>query len=251
MTTVVTGFHPAGHALYGQRFLETFDAFWPSNIQLRCYVEESVPVPRDGLRSLWSCDGVDDFIQRHSRSAEKNGRAPLPAWRPKDHRTGYAYRFDSVKFSRQCFIPEQAAHELADGEILAWMDADVVTFKPVPEGFIESLIAEADLVYLGRVRFHSELGFWAVRLNSRTRQFLASLAALYREDKIFNLREWHSAFAFDHLRGQHRQMITRNLTPYGRSHVWFQSPLAQFTDHLKGSERKERGRSLEREPRIG
>jgi hypothetical protein len=40
----------------------------------------------------------------------------------------------------------------------------------------------------------------------------------------------------------------KNLTPEGRgvNHVWHDSPLAEYMDHLKGPKRKQLGKSPER-----
>lgn len=245
MTTICTGFSPKGYDEYGANFLETFDLYWPQDVRLLCFTEDSVPVPRGGGRSLWACRGMREFIARNSVSPQRCGKAPTAAWKPKDHQRGYNFRFDAVKFSRQCFIPEAAADELHDGEVLAWFDADVVTFRPVSPLFVDALLNGHDLCYLGRMNQHSEIGFWAVKLNNKTRAFLAALADIYRSDRVFELREWHSAFAFDHVRSQHKLEVL-NLTPQGIGHVWFQSPLSRYTDHLKGERRKALGKSMER-----
>lgn len=243
MTTVVSGFSPAGRIEYGEKFLETFDRFWPRSVRLLCFVEEPTSIPRGGERSLWSCPGVKEFIERHQWNPKYTGKEPLPSWRPKHRDHGYSYRHDAVKFCRQCFIPETAASELSDDEILVWLDGDVTTHQIVSEGFVEKLIGNSDICYLGRRGFHSELGFWAIRLNNRTRMFLKYLAALWRTDGIFRLQEWHSAFAFDYTRNLFQvgevRIEARNLTPNGRGAVWQQSPLAQFTDHLKGRRKHE------------
>ena len=248
MTTICTGFNPKGYEDYGANFLESFDQYWPKAVRLQCYVETAPNgfVPRGGERSLWTCRGAKEFIERNSSNLQRCGRAPTPGWRPKDHSRGYSFKWDAVKFSRQCFIPEAASDELEDGEVLAWFDADVVTFRPVPGEFVERTLGGYDLCYLGRLNMHSEIGFWAVRLSQKTRAFLASLAALYRDDVIFTLREWHSAFAFDYVRSKAEYLSVYTLTPRGMGHVWFQSPLAQYTDHLKGERRKLMGKSPER-----
>ena len=248
MTTICTGFSPKGYEDYGANFLESFDRYWPKDVRLLCFTEESVHVPRGGLRSLWTCRGAREFIDRNVSQPQRCGKGAHPSWRPKDHARGYSFKFDAVKFSRQCFIPEGAALELEDGEVIVWFDADVITFRPVPVDFVEKLLGPHDLCYLGRTNMHSEIGFWAVRLSPKTRAFLASLAALYRDETIFTLREWHSAFAFDHVRSRAEYIRAVNLTPRGTGHVWFQSPLAQYTDHLKGDRRKLMGRS---EQRVG
>lgn len=248
MTTICTGFSPKGYVDYGANFLETFDGYWPKDVRLLYFVEQPLPgsVVRGGERSLWTCRGAREFIERNATDPQRCGRAPHPAWRPKDHARSYSFKYDAVKFSRQCFIPEGAAEELLDGEVLAWFDGDVITFRPVPTDFVEKLLGPHDLCYLGRTNMHSEIGFWAVRLSPKTRAFLASLAALYRDDVIFSLREWHSAFAFDYVRQRAEYLKVLNLTPRGMGHVWFQSPLAQYTDHLKGERRKALGKSMER-----
>jgi len=254
MTTIITGFSPKGYAQYGAQFLETFDRHWPKDVRLLCFVEESPPgpIPRGAERSLWTCKGMRDFIERHRDSLRANGREPVPGrWAPKHIANGYHFKFDAWKFSRQCFIPEGAADELPDGEIMAWMDADVVTHAKVPADFVGGLLGTHDLCYLGRIGTHTELGFWAVRLNNRTRRLLSRMVDLFRSDSIFELREWHSAYAFDHVRQIEESLAggaikALNLTPRGTGHVWFQSPLGRYTDHLKGDRRKRAGRSLER-----
>lgn len=247
MTTVITGFSPAGRIEYGQRFLDTFVAYWPEGIRLQCYCEEPTEIPRDGFRDLWRCRDLRAFIDGNKNNKERIGCSPSPNWKPGAIAKGYNYRFDAVKFSRQCFIPEQAALELPDGEIMAWLDADVVTFNKVPPDLIDRLVGEHELVFLGRGEAYSELGFWAIRLNAKTRRLVVRLADLFRSGEIFTLKEWHSAYAFDHVRKRFSAKggDAFSLTDGHRgAHVWFQTELAKYTDHLKGK-RKALGYSPE------
>lgn len=243
--TVMSGFSPKGRIEYGERFLAGFASYWPGAVKLQVFVEElaegSASVrPAYNLRSLWDCPGQREFLDRHAGNLAAQGRAknlPIP-WKPGAMANGYNFRFDAVKFSRQCFIPETAAAGLPDGEILVWLDADVVTHHPVPTGFLEGLIGDADGAFLGRGRKHSEIGYWAVRLSPGTRTFLAQLAGLFRNDTVFQLKEWHSAFAWDWCRIEATEqigLVFRDLTPGGQGHVWHQSPLCRYTDHLKGN----------------
>ena len=249
---VCSGFSPQGYQQYGKEFLSSFDKFWPKEVELLVYCEEEVEIPRKGFMSLGSCRGVNDFIRRHSDNSEANGRQQTSRtvnWKPKDTAKGYSYKYDAVKFSRQCFIPEQAMLEaqLLDDDILIWLDADVMTLKKIPEIFIQNLLGSNDLCYLGRTNNHSEIGFWAVKIGRYTNKFLRTFANVYRSDDVFNFDEWHSAFIWDKCcEGLSPNLRIKNLTPNGTGHVWFQSPLAQFTDHLKGDARKAAGRSLER-----
>lgn len=247
MNVIVTGMGPAGYKEYGHRFLDTFDTFWPKHFPLICYIEELFPTKRAELRSVWSCDGASEFVKRHKDNPVHGGRAPNPRWPQKDIGKPYSFRFDAVKFFRQIMIPNHAAGLLPDGTILTWLDADVVTYRAIPHDLLENLIGDSDLSYLGRKRTHSEIGYWSVKLNPKTRAFLKDMADVYRTDAVFKLKEWHSAYVFDQCR--HRFEAeggkSKNLTPDGFGHVWFQSPLGGFADHLKGR-RKQSERSAER-----
>lgn len=238
--TVCTGWHPAAYDQYARTFLATFDHYWRASIDLQVYPEIPLPPPRGYGGCLWDIPGAREFDIRHRAIPEHCGRAPTRHWRPKDRLKfaagTVAWRWDAMRWFKQCIIPHHAAQSLPDGDILVWLDADVVTFADVPEDMIEGLLGPADLCYLGRTK-GSEIGFWAVRLGSATRAFLAELSALYLDDGIFALREYHSAFAFDHARraAQRRGLRARDLTPGGAGHVWMRcEPLMRVCDHLKG-----------------
>ncbi len=274
--TVCTGMWGPKRATYEAIFSAAFERFWPSDVRLAVFTDDVAKAekklvqaacggagtlgPKNGQRgssvrsatygSLHDCHGWREFVLRHQDEPAVNGRRlnhPRP-WKPKDLQVGYNFRFDAVRFAGQAFIPEAVAHGMLDGEVLCWLDADVVAHKPVPAGFVESLVDGADGAYLGRAPKHSEIGFWAVRLNEHTRALLMAFADAYRTDALLTLREWHSAFVWDDTRrwaeGAERVQL-RNLTPGGSGHVWHQSPLRLYLDHLKG-DRKAAGRSRER-----
>lgn len=250
---VTTGWNSPGYNLYGKNFAEGFASYWPANYDMVAYVEESVTLPRGRCRSLWDCPGVGQFIARHKDNPEACGRKQNHLWGRRAIGKPYNFRFDAVKFCRQLFIPSDASARVATSadDIIVWLDGDVVTFKTVPEAFIERTLGNADLCFLGRPKSHSEIGFWACRNNDRGREFMDTLAKTYDSDAVFQLKEWHSAWVFDHVR---KEMEARkrdplqalNLTPNGSDHVWFQSPLREFSDHLKGDTRKRKGVSPER-----
>lgn len=267
MTTVCTGFHPAGYEDYARDCLRSLNKFW-GGLDLLVYTEEPVRagLPMGEERSLWDCDGASEFVERHRDNLAVRGKAPyyrkvdgmkqpIDLWSPKDHRQaavqGAAWRFDAMRWFKQCMIPEHAAADLPDGDILCWLDADVVAYKPIRPNLIEDLLGDADLCYLGRPH-GSEIGFWAVRLGPLTRKFLGRFAGMYRDDKFFDQKEWHSAYLFDRVRGKFEDlgMKARNLTAGGSNgHIWFdaRSPLRDCgLDHLKG-DRKRLGRSPERQ----
>lgn len=239
MTThVVTGWNVPSYNALGRQFENTFIKYWPKDVDLIIF------------RDWEKCDGLAGFLSFFKDNKHANGRLPVKGWKPRDIQSGYTFKFDAVKFAPQMFVMETVAKDLPDGDIIAWFDCDVVSYRPIPPDFIESLIGDSDIVFLGREPKHSEIGFWAVRLSQQTRRFLSGLADWYRDRTIFGLDEWHSAFVFDATRKKYvSDLRQRDLTPGGRGHVWFKCPLGDYTDHLKG-DRKKIGYSKERMRKI-
>lgn len=234
MIRVCSGFSPTGRVQYGERFLSTFDRFWPKDIDLQVYVEKPFPMPRDACRDLWAIPGAKDFHMRHKRNLEAHGRKYRKGWKEKDRRKGYCFKFDAYKFWKQILIPQAAAEGMDDGEILIWLDGDVETIAPVSQLNVVDWLGEADLAYLNREPQHSEIGFWAVRIGPTVREFLADMAQTYTTDAVFDLDEWHSAFVWDHSRRKF-DMTERHLCRKGRrGHVWPSTPLAPYMRHDKG-----------------
>lgn len=249
MSTIVTGWSPKGWTEYGRRFAESFARHWPAGVSLFAYVEAPVDAPRVQCRDVLEIPGCRHFIERHGSDAFATGRKVAPTWKAGAVKAGYNWRHDAVKFCRQGFIPADAARKLPEGALFAWLDADVVTFSDVPAGFPFNLLPPGfDLAYLGRGAKHSEIGFQLYRNTGAARWMLEEFAALYATDRIFAEREQHSAFAFDLARRRAAERVglkAHDLTPGGRGHVWFDSPLGSCLDHLKG-DRKAAGQSPER-----
>jgi ADP-ribose pyrophosphatase YjhB (NUDIX family) len=236
MIRVCSGFSPAGRVQYGERFLRAFDRYWPKEVELQVYVEEPTKMPRDAERSLWAIAEALAFADRHRDNKAAQGLVPQPCWKDKERLNGYSFRTDAYKFWKQILIPQAASADMADGDVLIWLDGDVDTTRDVPLDLPYSLLGAAEICYLGRSRGHSEIGFWAVRLNPRTRKFLADIALLYTSDLIFNLPEWHSAYAWDSVRKTMvPPMAERNICPGAQAgHVWPYTKLARYMRHDKG-----------------
>ena len=234
---VITGWSPSGWLQYGQRFLSSFERFWPEEVDLRVYVEEEFFHIQTSKRlveqvKLDAIPGCTEFINKYRGNKRANGEEVQPNWKESCKINGYNFRFDAWKFCRQGFIPYHAAQEIRSG-ILCWLDGDVVTNRPVPKGWIESLIPEhAAVAYLGREPKHSEIGVQIYRI-PEAMPVLRDFSEFYRTESVFGLKEWHSAYVFDQARCMN-DVVTHNLTPNGFGNVWMQSPMAQYTDHLKG-----------------
>lgn len=242
-TTVITGWSPAGYEQYGRRFLQGFNRHWPREVDLVVYGESSCAMPRGHFVELKHVPDMCEFLRRHD-SPEKHGTVPAKGyerrWKPKHYASSYNFRFDACKFSRQGYIPEHAAsHELdveINPQLLCWLDGDVATHADVPPNFLESLLPmPMDVAYLGRGEKHSEIGFQLYRIypGSTALPLLAAFQQHYVCGTVFDLPEWHSAYVWDEARRASGARCL-NLTPGGHGHVWLQSPLARYTDHLKG-----------------
>ena len=234
MVTVVTGWSPQGYEDYGRRFLETFHRYWPKEIDLLVYGEETVSLPRGRFISLSSVATIDSFLLRHKDNAAVHGTEPNAAWKPKDRIRGYNFRFDAYKFCKMAMIPYHAVLLMKDKSThLVWMDADVVTLKTIPKGFVQSLLPRnKSVTFLGRRNYHSETGFVVFRIPEAIK-LVCAWHDTYAYDKFLKLPEWHSAYIFDYCLAK-STVESLNLTPAGQGHVFVQSPLNEYMDHLKG-----------------
>jgi hypothetical protein len=223
---------------YAKRFVDTFEQYWPSDIELHLVTDETRGHPRAKEISLSSLRGFKEFKERWSEDPTARGMRPPKGQKVDDK--GYSYRFDAVKWMPQALAPEPVAQGLSDGDILVWFDADTFTHKNVRPGWIEELIGKHDVVAPLRPGTYTEIGFYAVRINQWTRPAFAEFANLYREDRVFGLDEWHSAYAWDYAFRYKAGLnvgtvVNPNAAEYGKvKHVWPLSRLAEFTEHLKG-----------------
>lgn len=241
MTTVVTGWSPSGWKQYGKNFLETFHRFWPIEYDLRIYVEKFHEHPLLTQDSqgrlimqieLGEIIGCNEFIDEYRDDIRANGKLVQPNWKEGCKTKGYNFRFDAWKFCRQGFIPYHAGLELNVG-LLCWLDGDVTTFAKVPNNFLENILPpDQHIAYLGRPPKHSEIGFQLYRVPEAL-PVLKTFSDLYDKRLVFDLKEWHSAYCFD-MAVKSNLVRAMNMTPNGSGNVWQQSPLAKFSDHLKG-----------------
>ncbi len=240
--TVVTSFHAEGYRAYGQRFLATFEEHWPRNVRLKVYAE-NVDVAAHSTRVeviplLEAVPALRRFRDLHQSADHAHGL----------FNGTYDYRYDAVKFANKAFALAHAARHCST-PLLAWLDADVVSFRPIPADFIARVLGEGYFVaYLGRLGHHTETGFLAFDLTCRAaREFFSAYESMYTSGEIFRLREWHDCEVFDVVRATFAaqgKIRTRNLSPEGASHPFVNSVLGEYMDHLKGPVRKQAGRSL-------
>lgn len=257
MVTVATTFGPDGYGLYARRALDLFAAHWHSSYALRAYVEEPVELPCGEARDFWRVPGVRGFLERHGALDERGrwvpdakvaGNERQPIWRDSEVRAGHSFRTDAWKFFRKPLVVADAACRAKTG-VLVWLDADVMTRADVPAGFVDTLLGDCDVAYLGRAGTHSECGFLAFRLPAAF-PVIYWWAMAYAGDAVFRMPEWHDSYVFDRAREACPNVRCRNLTPGGYGHTWSRSPLALYLDHLKGAERKRLGFDPQEGPEL-
>ncbi|MFO1128692.1 MAG: hypothetical protein U1E66_09730 [Rhodospirillales bacterium] len=259
----VTTCHGEGWRLYGRDMVESFLRHWPRTVSLYLYAEGFEPDLSDprliSLDLLRECPELVAFKEHHRNNPTAHGLQARPHWEVKVRIRnplfrvrnvedwGVGYRWDAVRFSHKPFAIFDAARR-ADTDVLFWIDADIRVFADVPLGFLEEVMPpDCFISYLRRPRF-SECGFVGYNLrHPATRVFLTEFERLYTSHALFKEREYHDSFLFDVIR---RRVERRGSVSYDigqgigneGGHVFVNSPLGRFMDHMKG-ERKAEGRS--------
>lgn len=241
--TVVTSCSKDGWDKYGAKFIETFKQFWPTEVKLQMVSEDFLPC---ACTNLHLSGLAHDFLTRHEHTGwvHGDGSSPRPAGVAKQWlgNSGYAFRYDAYKFCKKVFAIELIASIQKTGKLF-WIDADVVTFAPVPIELLSSLLPEnVAISCLARKGYHSECGFVGYNLDHPgTLPFIQQFANLYAEDRVFNLNEWHDSWTFDWLRA-YLKTETYEIPHKSVGHPFIASQLGKFMDHLKGA-RKKQGRT--------
>lgn len=232
---VVTTFSQKCYRHFGRRFVDSFLLHAPDT-RLVCYHESMPSVSEFADLLEWRNLDHDrhraDFLRSHGANATAIGS-------PRDPNS------QAIRFCHKVFAVADAA-ERSTAEWLVWMDADVeMTATP---DWSTVLPDDASLSFLGREPIYSECGFVGYRLQSLgVRQMIADMRAYYESEEIF-LRprsDWHDSRCFDICRKrsaipperQHSLFTYKSRSAY-YLHVWPHTPLAKFSVHNKGPERK-------------
>lgn len=221
---LVTTFSPRGYEVYGRRFIETFDKYWPASVRLMVYYEGVKP-PEDASEcAQWRA--LDSDVDRHKFMARFQDPVD-PVW---DYTKGI------VKYSHKVWAMTNAPRHF---ERLFFLDGDTETIAPVTDEYLLSLCpADCIVSYLGRKRRHSETGFLC--FNTRHHggeQFLRDFRLVYKKGDIAKLPALHDCAAFDFMREQYQEAGFKfyNLCPDAPDLEAFDySPLKQCFTHNKG-----------------
>ena len=236
--SMVTTFHQAGYDLYGKNMLESFDKYYPDQIDLHVYYEGNLPEIRSDRIHYYSYkEHCPEFYEFEKRN--------------KDRKYPPGFRYQAVRFAHKPYAILSHLKN-CDSQYTIWCDADTVAIKPIPYNFIKSLVhRKAYMSCLLRTARYTECGFYILDTHHKYHnEFIDRFVnKMYSEDLLFNEREWHDSWIFDVV---HLQMVQeRKIRVYDLSngidcaHPFAQGPLGEYLDHLKGK-RKNIGSSPER-----
>ena len=238
---VVTTFRADDYERFARRALSTFRDCWPQSIDLHYYEQpyllahaQASQAPNIVAYDYEEETRIGEFLAAHG---EKAGRRVNP----------YNYIYDAQRWSHRIFALTARARESSAG-ILVNFDADIVTHTPIPEGFLEGLLGDADIAYMPRPGMYSECSFVLYRLsNPLVREFIEEHEKMYLSGVIFKIKEgWTDCHAFDVLLKVYRRhgliAVDINEGLPQSMHPFVNGPLGRYMDHLKGGRKKE-GRS--------
>lgn len=236
--SVVTSFSKQGFEQYGHKCIDTFNKFWPTDIDLFVVSEDSFPIAR-----LASCQHMIPLRQSKGWAEFSERFKTDPRVRKTKATVHKHFRYDAEKFCKKVFAVQLVAN-LVEATRLIWLDADTVTYAPVPETLLNTLPPSSHAIaYLDRGKYHSECGFVGYNLAyPGVPRFITEMARVYSSGEVFGLKAWHDCEVFDHVR--RREGLECYKIPHGNNpgHPFVHSPLGQYMDHLKGL-RKQRGSS--------
>jgi hypothetical protein len=248
--TVVTTFNAEGLKQYGQRMINTFEQYWPEEVDLVACAENCQPVVGRLNTKVYDLlrlsNPLNTFIERHRNNPRAHGLdGPPDVFNPKK-----SFRWNAVRFAYKIYAISLVANYTSGGWLI-WLDADTHTHSNISIADLNNLCpSTATISYLGRgENYHSECGWVGYNLDHpETRNFIAELTGMYNQDRIFELPEWHDSYVWDVVRRRYQASnefynLSNTLQKPGRAgHPFINSELGRFMDHLKGDRKKE-GRS--------
>ena len=257
--TIITTLPKSGYEQYGKRMLDTFLEYWPEDISIVMVSEDELDLP-DNERVVFENYSViapegDHFKRKFGNFSEAHGTfyKVMEDGGNKSVSIEYSAMHDAIKWSHKVFAINGVSKK-HDCDHLIWMDADIVTFKPIDQALLDYVDpGEGHMSYLGREHEygHSECSFMVFnKRNPIHNVFMNNIVSEYLNGELFLLHEWHDCFMWDILiahYGRTKGVEYRNISGEGTTteHPFVNSFLGTYMDHLKGPDRKIAGHSFE------
>jgi hypothetical protein len=200
------------------------------------YAERSIPGWQHQPRIYWESD-QDWQDPRWDRLRAQTQHAETP-------RLSHQYRRFTWKVQAQIHAIRNSS-----ADYVIWLDADVVqTQLFTPESW-QAVMPAADHVatFLNRQPvMYAETGWIAYNCtHAGTRPFVNALEEIYLSQRIFDIKQWHDAFVWDHVR-QQTQTPMRNILSRARTDDPFaHSDLADYFCHHKGPRKQHIAKTLQ------
>lgn len=212
---------------YGNKFAYTFTKQWDPSIELVNVVDRPLEFERSKELLLSEIPEYQEFKDWFKDN-------PVRASVPDQHQ----WKYDAIKWLPQALTPhavlERNPHWV-DGDIFVWLDADTVFTDTIDESWIEKVLDGHDVACLQRKPVHTEIGFYALRLNEKTRAAMKRFSDYFTQRTVFDLKEWHSAFVWDASIDADPSISINNLNKTNdRTHVFPLTVLAEKIVHNKG-----------------
>ena len=224
---IITSFNKKLYEEYAHRFINTYN--WP--FDLKIYTETLFDIKKN-YKVIQLNNDCKNFVERNKNRKFKN------------------YITDGVRFCYKVYSVIQAGLN-NDYDILIWVDADSVFYKPLTLDFIKTNLYKEDkmMTYLGRGEQYSECGFLLWNLKHKdTQDYFKEMKNMYNNNLIYNEREQHDSYIWDLVRKKfERERNTMNIDIGDKisGHVQARSILGSLYDHTKGPKRKQTGKSPE------
>ena len=157
---------------------------------------------------------------------------------------------DGVRFCYKVYAYTHAILNYREYDYVIGIDADSVFYTPMTKDFIKTRLykSECMMTYLGRGNQYSECGFLGFNMkHPEIINYANEMKYMYDSDEIYNLKEQHDSYVWDHVRlkfERKKQVKNLNIGDDRGGHVQVRSVLGKFYDHTKG-QRKITGRSKE------
>ena len=240
--SVFTSWHPAGYKKYGQQFIEGYNNYWPQNVPLTIYAEDHEPITNNPnitvLDQATTLPDLKAWQLRHKDNKHAHG------WNHDMSKKSFLW--DASRFANKTFALWHFA-KTCGTDIFMWCDGDVRTHTPMPIEFLNEIAPNENQLatYLGRKTW-PECGWMMFNRNHpKFQELMEQWRWIYESDDIFKHKESHDSFIFGELVEDFKSMGVdmRDLGgPEQSGHVFINSVLGKYMDHLKGF-RKEVGKS--------
>lgn len=243
---------------YGKRFLEEFAKYSSSELLLFIvfegeYPEEILHIGNNIIILPFTNPSHTNFLKKFGHLQEAHGLRikTFEENGQKKINLSNDYRWNAIRFS---FKPFSIFHILdyipKDLDFLIWTDSDLRCKREFgPSDLIEFMPGSKELMsYLGRENSYSECGFLGFNLKkSATYEYIKRMIDIYNTGEIFSLEQWHDSFVWDWVRKEFESnnYKFKDISGEGhdKEHVFMNTNLSNFFDHLKGPQRKIAGES--------